>query len=287
MKNSTLINAALKLLRARQWIKNLILFFPPFLAGKLLAIVALGEVVWLAPLAFCLVSSGSYIINDVYDRHQDRLHPQKKHRPIAAGNFSIPLAITLCTLLLIVGTVAGYFVSGHFLLLLCAYLLISVGYSFSWKKQPLVDLFCISSGFILRLLAGGVAFHVAISDWLFLSVFLLSIFLSAGKRSGEQTLLGEDGQHHRISLAGYPPGFLDGVMIFSGAAVLVTYAMYTITHTYLIYTVPLCAFGLLRYLLRVKQGADGDPTDSLLKDKTLFIVGALWAFMVGWGLYGR
>jgi len=276
----------LKSLRLRQWIKNLILFFPPFLGGKLATITASWHVLWLAPLAFCLVSSGSYIINDIYDRDHDRLHPQKKFRPIASGNLSLPLAVAWCGFLLFAGILAGTLVSGHFLLFLCAYLLIAIGYSLGWKKCPLVDLFCISAGFLLRLLAGGVAFQVTISDWLFLSVFLLSIFLSAGKRAGEQTLLGQDGGRHRVALDGYPPGFLDGVMIFSGAAVLVTYAMYTIAHPYLIYTVPLCAFGLLRYLLRVKQGEGGDPTESLLKDKTLFVVGGLWVFMIGWGLYG-
>lgn len=251
-----------------------------------MTIAALGDVLWLAPLAFCLASSATYIFNDIFDRDHDRLHPQKKLRPIAAGNLSRPLAALWCGFLLLAGMLAGALVAGQFLLLLCAYLLVSIGYSLWWKKRPLVDLFCISAGFLLRLLAGGVAFQVKISDWLFLSVFLLSIFLSAGKRAGEQILLGQDGGRHRAALAGYPPGFLDGVMIFSGAAVLVTYAMYTIAHPYLIYTVPLCAFGLLRYLLRVKQGVSGDPTESLLKDKTLCIVGGLWVFMIGWGLYG-
>lgn len=278
---------ALKLLRPRQWIKNLILFFPSFLGGKFITISTLGDVVWLAPLAFCLVSSVTYIFNDIFDRDHDRLHPQKKHRPIAAGKVSFSLASVLCLFLLLSGIFAGALVSGHFVLLLCAYLLISIGYSLWWKKRPIVDLFCISAGFLLRLLAGGSAFQVAISDWLFLSVFLLSIFLSAGKRASEQALLGEDGGHHRVALAGYPPGFLDGVMIFSGAAVLVTYAMYTMTHQYLVYTVPLCAFGLLRYLLRVRQGKGGDPTESLLKDKSLFLVGVLWVFMISWGLYGQ
>ena len=281
------IKALVMLLRPHQWLKNLILFFPPFLGGKLIILSASGHVLWLAPLAFCLASSATYIFNDIFDRNHDRLHPQKKFRPIAAGNLSLPMAAVFCGFLLLAGLLAGALVSAHFLLFLCIYLLISLGYSLSWKKRPLVDLFCISAGFILRLLAGGVAFHVTISDWLFLSVFLLSIFLSAGKRAGEQDLLGEDGRGHRVALAGYPPGFLDGVMIFSGAAVLVTYAMYTITHPYLIYTVPLCAFGLLRYLLRIKQGEGGDPTESLLKDKTLFIVGGLWVLMIGCGLYGQ
>ena len=278
--------AIIKTLRLKQWVKNLILFFPPFLGGKLMAIAAFGNILWFAPLAFCLVSSATYIFNDIFDRDHDRLHPLKKNRPIASGTFALPWAAVWCGLLLLTGILVSAQVTGEFLLLLCAYLLVSIGYSLSWKKQPLVDLFCISAGFLLRLLAGGVAFQVTISDWLFLSVFLLSIFLSAGKRAGEQTLLGQDGGRHRAVLDGYPPGFLEGVMIFSGAAVLVTYAMYTITHPYLLYTVPLCAFGLLRYLLRVKQGEGGDPTESLLKDKTLFVVGGLWVFMIGWGLYG-
>lgn len=280
------IIALFTLLRPHQWLKNLILFFPPFLGGKLANITGSGQILWLAPLAFCLVSSAAYIVNDILDRDHDRHHPQKKFRPIAAGKLSLSLATTFGGILLLVGFLAAALVAKQFLFILAAYLLISVGYSLGWKKRPIVDLFCISAGFLLRLLAGGIAFQVNISDWLFLSVFLLSIFLSAGKRAGEQVLLGEDGGQHRVALAGYPPGFLDGVMIFSGAAVLVTYAMYTITHPYLIYTVPLCAFGLLRYLLRVKQGGDGDPTESLFKDKTLFIIGGLWVLMIGWGLYG-
>lgn len=278
--------ALIRLLRPHQWLKNLILFFPPFLGGKLTTIAESGYVLWLAPLAFCLASSSAYIFNDILDRDHDRHHPQKKFRPIAAGKLSLSLAATLGGILLLAGLLAAALVSKQFLFILAAYLLISVGYSLGWKKRPIVDLFCISAGFLLRLLSGGFAFQVNISDWLFLSVFLLSIFLSAGKRAGEQVLLGEDGGQHRVALAGYPTGFLDGVMIFSGASVLVTYAMYTITHPYLIYTVPLCAFGLLRYLLRVKQGGDGDPTESLFKDKTLFIVGGLWVLMIGWGLYG-
>lgn len=277
----------LKILRSRQWIKNLILFFPPFLGGKITTVATLGHILWLAPLAFCLVSSSSYIINDIYDRDHDRLHPLKKLRPIAAGRLSLPVAVLWCGILLLTGILAGALISGHFLAYLCAYFLISLGYSLGWKKRPIVDIFCISAGFLLRLIAGGAAFQVTISDWLFLSVFLLSIFLSAGKRASEQTLLGEEGGRHRVALASYPAGFLDGVMIFSGAAVLVTYAMYTMTHQYLLYTVPLCAFGLLRYLLRVKQGVSGDPTESLMTDKSLFVVGALWVLMIGWGLYGQ
>ena len=150
-----------------------------------------------------------------------------------------------------------------------------------------MDIFCISACFLLRLEAGGSAFTIVISEWLFLSVFLLALFLSTGKRLSEKTCLGAAAVMHRKSLNAYPEGFLDGVMYMTGAAVLVTYTMYVISRhsTLLIYTVPLCSFGLLRYILRIRCGKGGDPTESLLKDVPLLIVGVVWAVMVGWGIY--
>ena len=140
---------------------------------------------------------------------------------------------------------------------------------------------------MLRLEAGGVAFTIDISEWLFLSVFLLALFLSTGKRLSEKIRLGTAAVKHRKTLNEYPEGFLEGVMYMTGAAVLVTYTMYVISrHSgMLLYTVPLCSFGLLRYILRIKSGMGGDPTESLLKDAPLLIVGALWTVMVGWGIY--
>ncbi|MDD2337050.1 MAG: decaprenyl-phosphate phosphoribosyltransferase, partial [Geobacteraceae bacterium] len=130
------------------------------------------------------------------------------------------------------------------------------------------------------------AFGVEISAWRFLSVFLRAIFLSTGKRLYEKNALGESAGHHRKSLESYPPGFLDGTMYMTGGAVLVTYTLYVIEHHVLIYTVPLCCFGLLRYIMRVKSGLGGDPTESLIRDVPLFVVGLLWTLMVGWGIYG-
>jgi decaprenyl-phosphate phosphoribosyltransferase len=118
-----------------------------------------------------------------------------------------------------------------------------------------------------------------------LSVFLLAIFLSTGKRLYEKNALGENAANHRKALESYPPGFLDGTMYMTGGAVLVTYTLYVIEHQVLIYTVPLCCFGLLRYILRVKSGLGGDPTESLVRDVPLLVVGVLWVLMVGWGIY--
>lgn len=274
----------LKMLRPAQWLKNLMLFFPPFLAGQILmpgitvrGIVPFG--------AFCLVSSAGYIFNDIMDRDRDAQHPQKRLRPIASGVISLYGASLVAALLLIAGLLSAGFISPRFLLLLACYAAISTSYSLWLKKLPIVDLFCISAGFLIRLQAGGELFNVPISPWLFLTVFLLAVFLSTGKRLSESCSLGDMAGKHRISLAHYPPGFLHGTMFMTAGAVLVTYAMYALNRQALIYSVPLCLFGLLRYMFRVSSGKGGDPTESLLKDRLLFVVGLLWVLMVVWSVY--
>ena len=276
--------AYLQLLRPTQWLKNLMLFFPPFLGGTIQqpGLLLLG----ILPLvSFSLASSATYVLNDILDRQSDAHHPRKKHRPVASGKVSQPAAYALALLCLIASLYLAIGISTTFLLLLLAYLAISTCYSLKLKQLPIVDLFCIASGFLLRLEAGGEVFAIAISDWLFLSVFLLAVFLATGKRLGEKQSLGEKAGGHRKALLSYPEGFLQGTMYMTGGAVLVTYTQYVITRNVMIYTVPLCCFGLLRFILRVQSGQSGDPTESLLKDAPLFVVGLLWAAMIGWGLY--
>jgi 4-hydroxybenzoate polyprenyltransferase len=198
---------------------------------------------------------------------------------------SLSAASLLGVVCLVVSLSLAAQVSASFLTILVAYLVVTSCYSLKLKELPLVDLFCIAAGFLLRLEAGGAVFHIAISDWLFLSVFLLAVFLATGKRLGEKTGLGEGAGGHRKSLLSYPEGFLQGAMYMTGGAVLVTYTQYVIARHAMVYTVPLCCFGLLRFIMRVQAGQGGDPTESLLKDGPLFIVGLLWAAMIGWGVY--
>jgi len=272
------------MLRPAQWLKNLMLFFPPFLAGQMLlpGIVNKGMTSF---CAFCMVSSAGYIFNDLLDRDRDIHHPQKRLRAIAAGAVTARSASMLSVFLFISGLVLASFNSPRFLLLLICYSFISLLYSLILKNMPVVDLFCISAGFLIRLQAGGELFQVSISPWLFLTVFLLAVFLSTGKRLSELRSLGDLAGEHRVNLAHYPRGFLDGTMYMTGGTVMVTYAMYSLNKQMLIYSVPLCFFGLLRYMFRVSSGQSGDPTESLLKDKILFAVGVLWVLMVVWSLY--
>ncbi len=279
-----IVVAIIQLLRTHQWLKNLMLFFPPFLGGALLTqgVVLKGAIPF---VAFSLASSAGYLINDLMDRETDLNHPRKSSRPLASGKVSVKTAKILAVMLTVSAVVIGIFVSKTFLMLVLAYLAVSIAYSCCLKNIPVVDLFCIATGFLFRLMAGGAVFGIRVSEWLFLSVLLLSLFLSAGKRLSEKQLLADTAGGHRKVLAHYPEGFLEGVLFMTGSAVLVTYTMYTLSHRTLLYTVPLCCFGLLRYILRVKAGLSGDPTESLLRDPWLLVVGAGWSVMVGWGIY--
>jgi decaprenyl-phosphate phosphoribosyltransferase len=281
------LKAFIRLIRPHQWLKNQILLFPPFLGGDLWPFPPTMAIL-LPLLGFCAGASAIYIVNDLRDLEQDRSHPGKRQRPLADGRVSASAAMVVATLLGLVALISGWLVSGPFFLYLLLYLVISLLYSFYLKNLPLIELFCVVSGFLLRLLAGGTAFQVVVSDWLFLSVFLLSLYLVCGKRLSE--LRHEGGGNPaliRPVLAHYPFGFLEGGMSISGAAVLVTYTMYVIRHGSSLWLIPLCCFGLLTYLLRVLSGRGGDPTRALLKEPLLLLVGVIWAALVGWSIYGR
>jgi 4-hydroxybenzoate polyprenyltransferase len=160
-----------------------------------------------------------------------------------------------------------------------------VVYSLYFKHRVIIDIFFVSFGFLIRVLAGGEAFHVAVSGWLFLTVFVVSLLLAAGKRMGELITMGNDAHKQRSILIQYSPAYLEGVLWFSAAASLVTYALYALEHhNRLYYTVPVVAFGLLRYIYTVKEGK-GDPTNALLQDRQIMGVGIIWAAMIGLIIY--
>lgn len=275
----------LKLLRPKQWIKNLMMFFPPFLSGSLFSSACISVTGILAFTSFCCVSSALYIFNDLNDIDRDVLHPVKRLRPLPSGVISKQNAAAGAILLGLLSLVVAISFVKPMVPYLLLYATVTIAYTLWLKNIPVVDLFCISCGFLVRLQSGGTTFNVEISEWLFLSVFFLSLFLSSGKRLSEQTLLGTDAAGHRTSLCGYPHGTLEAVLLVTAATVLVTYSMYALVHPQLVYTVPLCTFGLFRYILRVKSGNSGDPTESLFRDVPLLCVSILWALLVGWSIY--
>jgi len=274
-----------QLLRPHQWLKNLMLFFPPFLGGRFADLTVLTSIIPFA--AFCLASSSSYIINDIFDAPKDAQHPRKKERPIASGVISSRSGYILALALGVFSILLSFQVQRSFLLILLGYMILSVAYTVKLKDVAVVDLFCISIFFLFRLTAGGQAFGIVVSDWLFLSVFLLALFLSTGKRLCERNHLGDVAGDHRKSLNDYPDGLLDGIMYMTGGAVLVTYTLYVINKHGMVHTVPLCCFGLLRYMYRVKVGKGGDPTYALLQDSVLFMVGLSWVALTGVAIYLR
>ena len=269
----------LKLLRPSQWIKNLLLLFPPFFAGRMLSPSFTGKVIP-ALLAFCLAASCSYIINDIIDVESDRNHEGKKKRSIASGDISVSKAISVATILFFSAIYISFLVSTNFLLYIIAYLLISLSYTFIFKEIVILDIFVISLGFLVRVLAGGEAFGVAVSNWLFMTVFMVSLFLATGKRIGEMVFLGDEAHTHRKSLSSYSTNYLEGVLWFSASSALVMYSLYTLEHrSRLFYTVPIAAFGLLRYIYIAKEGK-GDPQEALLGDRQVMVVGIVWFLVI-------
>ncbi|MDT8316988.1 MAG: decaprenyl-phosphate phosphoribosyltransferase [bacterium] len=274
------------LLRPHQWIKNLLILFPPFFAGTIiLPGTGLNTVVSL--LVFSAAASCSYIINDIKDIEADRGHKLKQLRSIANGSVSVHEALIVALLLLCSSLAASFLVSPLFWAYILAYLFISISYTLFFKHIAIVDIFFISAGFVVRVMAGGEAFDVPISDWLFLTVFLVSLFLASGKRMGEMFELGDKASDHRASLAAYSRSFIEGSLWFSASAALVTYSLYTIEQKNgLFFTVPLCSFGLLRYIYIVRKG-NGDPTDVLLNDRQIMTVGLAWVLFIFFLVYVR
>lgn len=272
------------LLRPHQWLKNMLLLFPAFFGGKMLDPLVLA-VLLLSLGSFSLAASSSYIINDIVDRKYDKKHDKKKIRPLACGKVSIPVALLISVILFTGALVIGSFVSDRYVLFLIIYALISISYSLYFKNIIIVDIFFIASGFVIRVLAGGAAFNIAVTNWLLLTVFIVALFLAAGKRLGEMISLGDRAEECRSNVKQYSPEYLKGILWLTSAAALVTYSLYVIENrSMMIYTVPVAAFGLLRYIYVVNEGK-GDPTDALLHDRQIMATGVIWAGMISYIIY--
>ena len=272
--------------RIRHWVKNILVFAAPFFGGRI------GEGRYLllsliAFLAFSFAASFTYIVNDLVDRKRDRLHPRKRKRPIASGEVGTNSAILFSGLFLVASILLSLTLSFAFLLFVVSYIILNLLYSALLKNYPLFDIFAISLGFILRVYGGGAATAIHISSWLFSTVFLLALLFSTGKRLAEERALGKDALNHRKTLGNYPEGFLRGVLWATLAASLVTYALYTVEKGFSLFlTVPVAAFGLMRYAYLVESQREGDPTEALLGDPLLLITSLFWVLFSYFLAYG-
>jgi decaprenyl-phosphate phosphoribosyltransferase len=269
----------IKELRIKHWVKNLFLFAAPFFGGVFFK----DSTLYLALpafVSFSLCASAVYIINDIVDIKSDLLHPQKSKRPIASGAISPKNAVVIALMLTVTSLFISFRISPNFFGLIVLYFLIQTAYSIYLKHIAVADIFCIASGFVIRVLAGGVAFNIGVSRWLFLTMFMISLMLAAGKRIGEAVLLNENAKAHRKNLDKNFIKTLSEIFLISAAGSLIAYALYTIEQSpKLIYTVPVVTFGLFRYLLISKKGS-GDPTDALTGDKWLALTVILWLLLV-------
>jgi 4-hydroxybenzoate polyprenyltransferase len=290
------IGAFLRSLRPRQWSKNLLLFAGVLFSRQIGQPMLLSRAV-AGFVAFSLLSSSVYILNDILDAPADRLHPRKRQRPIASGELPVPVALAGLVPLLALVVVLAIWLGPQFMAVLGIYLAQNLAYSLALKRYLLIDVFVIAIGFVLRAIAGvallmPVAPDTVLSPWLLVCTFFGALFLGLAKRRRE--LAGDSAARARAVLEHYTPELLDSMLVVSGAASLMSYAIYTIWpatvakfHTEaLVITVPLVAYGIFRYLylVRVSEQTE-DPSLVLIGDRPLGMCVLLYMVAVGIILY--
>jgi 4-hydroxybenzoate polyprenyltransferase len=284
--------AALKALRPKQWTKNGVLLAPLIFAKSAFE-TGLVVKAFVAVAAFSLLASGVYVINDWVDREKDRLHPEKRRRPIAAGHLGLGSAIALVVLCWSAAAALGLWLGVGFLGVLGGYLALQAVYTGGLKHMVLLDVMAIALGFILRVVAGAVAINVVVSNWLFLCTLLGAVFLGFAKRRAELSSL-EEAAAHRANLADYTVPMLDQMMSIAAASTVLAYGLYTVSpetvahvgSDRLKFTVPCVIYGVFRYVFLVhKRGQGGAPEKVLLGDLPIQLTVLAILGIAAWALY--
>jgi decaprenyl-phosphate phosphoribosyltransferase len=285
------VRGLVKALRPKQWIKSVLVLAAPAAAGML----GDGSVLFhtlVALVGFSLCASGGYLINDAADVEQDRRHPKKRHRPIAAGIVPANLA-RVVGILLVLGTIAGGALLADWRLGLVLAIYVALTFSYSWwlKHMPVIELLVVAGFFLLRPIAGAAATGVPMSQWFLIVASFGSLYMVAGKRTAEVTDLGEDAAAHRKSLSAYPVSYLRQIELLAAAVTLLAYCLWAFEraapHTfpwYQISIVPI-TFGLMRYQLLLERGHGGAPEEAVLGDRHLLLAGLAWVVLFGLGIY--
>jgi 4-hydroxybenzoate polyprenyltransferase len=280
----------LRLIRVHQWIKNVFVFVPLLFSLHLFD-KDYFETTLLAFFVFCLASSAIYVINDLVDIESDRAHPVKKDRPLPSGAISQTVAIITASLLLVLVFWMMMYFNIEFILLVVAFVVLNVLYSFWLKNLVLLDVFSIAAGFSIRVLAGAFVIQVPISSWLLLTTMFISLFLGVMKRRSELVLITENlrqktasddqaGSQSRKVLAQYSLNFADQMATIAATGVIVCYALYTVAPRTisifqterLIYTTPFVVFGIFRFMyLEYINGKGENTTRALATDLPMII----------------
>ena len=277
----------LLLIRPQQWIKNGFVLIPMFFGGRLLNVDdAIASIVTF--FAFSFVASAIYCFNDIIDVEADRRHPVKCHRPIASGAVSVPTAYALMVILTLLSALLLFFLpqrAGETAGIVAFYFLLNMAYCLWLKRHAIIDVCTVAFGFVLRILAGGMACDVAVSNWLVLMTFLLALFLSFAKRRDDVLRMNETGEPPRRNTIRYNLTFVNQAITVTGTVTLVCYIMYTVSpevvsrfHApYLYLTSIFVLVGLLRYMqLTVVDEVSGDPTKILLRDRFTQAIVVAW-----------
>ncbi len=275
------IKHIVKLLRPQQWYKNLIVFVGIFFSMGIFSLP-----LWLfsiaAFIAFCMLSSAGYIINDIVDSENDKKHPKKKYRPIASGKIKKSHALSLAIAMII----ASLAITSHLNIMVFgvsgAFLLSNLLYTFLLKRYIIVDSLTISANFVMRAAAGCFAIGSPVSSWLFLCTMFLALFLAFSKRRHELILLGDNVNSHRKSLEEYSVNLADQLLSITTASLIISYSLYTFMeeHAYLMITIPVVIYLAARYLVLIYSKRIGGEAELIIKDKGMVIGLIIWAFLV-------
>jgi decaprenyl-phosphate phosphoribosyltransferase len=278
-------------LRPRQWVKNVLVLAVPLAAGRVFDLDVLGPTA-VAFLLFCVCASGVYLVNDSIDVEEDRRHPKKRYRPIAAGLVPRPLAIGLAVVLFAIAMVAAVILTRPALAgVLGAYVVIQLAYCLFLKNQPVIDLAVVASGFLLRGIAGGVAAGLLLSQWFLLVAAFGSMFMVAGKRYSELLLVGDEAAT-RKTLREYSASYLRFVWSLSAGVACTAYSLWAFEMAEAQDGVPWATISIapfvlaiLRYARDVDKGAAGAPEEIVMHDRVLLVLGTLWVLTVGVGVF--
>ena len=287
------MNGIFTIMRPKQYIKNIFILLPLFFAGQITNMELLINAL-MAFVAFSLSASAVYIFNDYKDIKEDRKHPKKKYRPLPSGLISKNVALSLMTILLIMGFSLMAIISLNALVILSIYIILNIAYSFKLKRIALLDITIIAIGFVLRLFVGSFAYEISLKIWIVVMTFLLALFMALAKRRDDILIFLKSGNKMRKSVIGYNLQLIDGAMIIMASIIIVAYINFTTSpeniekfqNENLYLTTLFVIFGVMRYLqMTFVEKNSGSPTEIILKDKIMQINLVLWILSFIWLIY--